>query len=224
MDGNLSNFLDFERVYSRFKENLENEKEVSTKDVSCRKESLHYLYAKELEFLKNQRTSSLKRGAWFQDLQENSSVFRLSEDEQYLYFQEYSTKAISKQEIPSIDELHSFVKVEDITLISLEKTGITGKSYSFSISGFDHEIMQEEFQVFFLTNSSTQFVEWYEGLCLLTGKSIFSLEIDLPFNGKDVVSILNDVESCIDSKPVLKPQINHGKADLPNFDFFYTNI
>jgi hypothetical protein len=193
-------------------------------NVSSRKESLHYLYAKELEFLKNQRISSLKRGAWFQDLQDNYSVFRLSEDEQYLYFQEYSTKVISKQEIPSIDELHSLVKVEDISVISLEKTSITGKSYAFSISGFDHEFMQEEFECFFLTNSSTQFVEWYEGLCILTGKSIFSLETDLPLNGKDVASILNKIESCIDSKPILKPQIIHEKADLPNFDFFYTDI
>lgn len=175
------------------------------------------------------RITCLKRGSWFfiNNLKSEKVVcYRLSADEQYLYYQDFPEILSS---IPSIDELHSFgnfrfiyklVRVEDINSISLSLVDVkTKNSFQFTVSGFDHESIKE-FELTFITNLSSQFVEWYEGLCLVGKKAI--LQNDLPYNGAKMVSILRDLKSCIDPKTSNKLQ--RSPTNLPNFDFFYKDL
>ena len=67
--------------------------------------------SRENEFfpmIRNQRISCMKKGSWFHTTNlksEKIRCYRLSADEQYLYFQDFSEQLSL---IPSIEELHSF--------------------------------------------------------------------------------------------------------------------
>ena len=80
----------------------------------------------------------------------------------------------------------------------------------------------KEFELNFRTNSSSQFVEWYEGLGIIIQNSL--LQNDLPYNGEMISSVLKDVKSCLVTIDSTVPFKSHSvPLQRPNLDFFYND-